>query len=152
MAGDAKSSEREAPRTDVLWWAKRTMGYGGQSLDRGQVLKLRQLANDKLLVDLGYVAMIPSGVATFPCRECGAEFIDQGLRDGHGRARHESKPFVPPRPPERESGESKDTYQNRLDAWAQQAGAMADAQDERRDKVEDEIAPLDLTKTAASRA
>ena len=146
------SAEREAPRTDVLWWSKRTMGYGGQQLDRGQVLKLKGLANDKLLVDLGYVAMIPLGTPTYPCRLCGAEFIDAGLRDGHGKGRHEERPFTPPPPPQREPGESKDAYQNRLDGWAQAAGRMSDAKIEQQDKVENEVAPLDLTKTAASRS
>ncbi len=39
----------------------------------------------------------------------------------------------------------------RLDEWARMAGAMADAQETQADKVMDDVAPLDLTKTAASR-
>jgi hypothetical protein len=74
------------------------------------------------------------------------------LRDGHAKARHVATRFVPPPAPEREPGESIDTYRNRLDEWAKAAGAAADAADDRRDRLEDELAPLDLTKTAAARA
>lgn len=151
MAKDL-TAEREAPRADVLWWAKRSFGYGDLQLDRGQVFKLRELANDKLLVDLGYVAMVPSKTPTFACRLCGSEFIGTGLRDGHGKGRHEERAFTPPSPPTREPGESKDAYQNRLDEWALAAGKMSEQQAERREKVENDVAPLDLTKTAASRA
>jgi len=155
---DAKTSvaEREAPPT-ALFWAKRTFGYGERGtteriLDRGQVFKLEGLANDKLLFDLGYIAVVDPGVKPFACRVCGAEFLDTGMRDGHGKFRHEERTFVPPSPPARQDGETKDAYQNRLDEWATMAGKLSDAAMERRDKLEDEVAPLDLTKTAASRA
>lgn len=143
--------ERQAPPTDALWWSKRTFGYGGQQLDRGQVLKLKQLPNDRLLVDLGYVSLVPKGAARYPCRLCGAEFLDMKMRDAHGKTRHEDRPFVPPAAPERQHGESASAYQNRLDEWALGAGRMADVKAEQRDKLEDEVAPLDLTKTSASR-
>lgn len=148
--------EREAPPANTLFFAKRTFGYGVRGstermLDRGQVFKLEQLANDRLLLDLGYAAQMQKGAIAYPCRICGAEFVDMGLRDGHGKDRHEEKRFVPPTPPERERGESKESYQNRLDEWAAMAGRMADSRDERRSKLEDELAPLDLTKTTASR-
>jgi hypothetical protein len=145
-------ADREAPPIGALFWAKRTFGYGGQQLDRGQVFKIKGLPNDALLWDLGYVVSVGEGAPTFPCRGCGAEFIDMGMRDGHGKTRHESREFIPPSPPRRASEESKDAYQNRLDEWAKQAGAMADAQGDRQSKLEDEVAPLDLTKTAATRA
>jgi len=143
--------ERTAPAVDALWWAKRSIGYARQALDRGQVLKLAGLPNDRLLIDLGYIAQIPASAARFPCRVCGAEFVDQGLRDGHGHARHETRAYVPPSPPTRRAGESADMYQNRVDVWAQSAGRAADVADERRAMQEDALAPLDLTKTSASR-
>lgn len=157
MADERKGSvaEREAPPT-ALFWAKRTFGYGVRGhteriLDRGQVFRLEGLANDKLLFDLGYIAAVEPGAKPFACRACGAEFLDMGMRDGHGKMRHEERTFVPPPPPVREHGETKDAYQNRLDEWASMAGRMADEKMEQRDKLEDAIAPLDLTKTAASR-
>lgn len=149
----AKTSvaEREAPPVSQQFWAKRSFGYGGLSLDRGQVFLIKGLANDGLLRDLGYMAPVVKGASTYACRVCGAEFIDMKMRDGHGKSRHESRPYVPPTPPERQPGESKDVYQNRLDQWAQAAGAAADAAAERQDRMENEVAPLDLTKTRASR-
>lgn len=145
-------AERKAPPVGALFWARRSFGYAGLTLDRGQVFKLVGAPNDRLLVDLGYCQEVTEDMTKFPCRKCGVEFIDQGLREGHGRERHESRPFVPPPAPVRGPDESSDTYKNRLDAWAQQAGSMADAHAERKDKLEDEVAPLDLTKTTASRS
>lgn len=142
---------RAAPRLDLKYWAKRTFGYGTDDLDRGQVFRLKNEVNDRRLIELGYVTPLEAGVTTYACGVCGVEFIDMGLRDGHGKARHAPRRFVPPAPPIREPGESQDAYQNRLDEWAIAAGRLSDAADERRDKLEDELAPLDLTRTAASR-
>lgn len=147
--------ERSAPPANALFWAKRSFGYGigvGRQLDRGQVFKLEQLPNDRLLVDLGYCGLLEKGTTTYACRGCGAEFVDQRMRDSHGDLRHSDAPkFQPPPPPERESGESKESYQNRLDDWSAAAGRMADSNEERRQNLEEQLAPLDLTKTAASR-
>jgi hypothetical protein len=143
--------EREPPKLTERYWAKRTFGYGGSDKDRGQVFKLSGAPNDRRLVDLGYVALLEPGTTTYACGICGAEFLDMGLRDGHGKARHTKSRFVPPPPPVREPTESLDSYQNRLDEWALAAGRMSDARDEQRDRLENEVAPLDLTKTAASR-
>ena len=149
-------TEREAPPTDALWWAKRTYGYGvagstERQIDRGQVFKLEGLPNDRLLVDLGYCAQVPKNAATYACRMCGAEFMDMGMRDAHGKYRHEERTFTPPPPPQREHGESSVSYQERLDAWSVECGRMSDAVMDRQDKLENEVAPLDLTKTTASR-
>jgi hypothetical protein len=149
------AAQREKPRTDVLHWAKRPFSYGptGQvvQLDRGQAFKLLGLQNDSLLCDLGYVEMVDTGVTTFPCRECGAMFIDQRLRDGHGKRAHEEREYVPPPVPTKHPEESAAMYQNRLDEWAKAAGAAADRHDARDDKILDQVAPIDVTKTAASR-
>lgn len=151
MAGmNSSVSEREAP-PDVPMWAKRTFGYGGQQLDRGQVFKFKNLPNDRLLYALGYVSPVPVGAPTFACRVCGATFLDVKMRDSHGRSAHEERAFVPPPAPERQVGESVDAYRNRLDEWSQVAGRMSEAREEQRDKMEDAVAPLDLTKTAASK-
>lgn len=154
MAGNVM--ERAAPPANALCWAKRSFSYGvrgstERALDRGQVFKLEQLPNDRLLLDLGYANLMTKGQTTYACRLCGSEFVDTGMRDGHGKYRHESHTFQPPPPPEKASGESSTAYQNRLDEWAQRAGRMADMQAEQQDKHENEVAPLDLTNTTASR-
>ena len=143
-------ARRESP-LNAPYWSKRTFDYFGDSIDRGQVFRFKGGPNDKLMKDLGYAALLEEGTATYACVECGAEFIDQRMRDGHGNARHRAVPFVPPPPPQREHGESSDEYQNRLDEYAKAVGAMADASDDQRDRHENEVAPLDLTKTSASR-
>ena len=94
---------------------------------------------------------VDDGGTLYECPQCSERFNVAGLRDGHARTRHVKSQYRPPAPPIREPGESIDNYQNRLDEWAKAAGAAADAADERRDNIENEIAPLDLEKTAASR-
>ena len=148
---EASVRQRAAPSDRALFWAKRSIGYGGEDVDRGQVLRLRQLLNDKLLVDLGYIEEVSTEVTRYPCRGCGAEFVDMGMRDQHGRFRHSDRTFAPPPAPERESDESTASYQARLDAWALDVGRMSDAADEQLGRYEDQVAPLDLTKTAATR-
>ena len=143
---------REAPPTNVKFVALRTFDYGGRALDRGQIFTFAGLPNDGRLRDLRYAAPLERGTSSYECGACGAQFTAMGLRDGHAKVRHLKQRFVPPAAPIREPGESIDTYQNRLDDWAKAAGAMADAADDQRDKFENDVAPLDLEKTAASRA
>lgn len=145
-------ANREPPRLDVPYVALRTFDYSGSHLDRGQVFKFVGLQNDGRLKDLRYAVELEKGASLYECSQCGHSFTSMGLRDGHAKVRHSKSRYVPPPPPIREPGESSDSYQNRLDEWARMAGAQADAQDERRDKLENEVAPLDLTKTAASRS
>lgn len=148
----SSEAQREAPPVNALYWAKRTMGYGGEELSRGQVFKLKELANDATLFDLGYVALVPKGSSTFACRACGKEFIDMRTRDTHAHHVHETGDYVPPPAPTLQPGESQLDFQNRHDAWAQTVGREADAREVQRDDAEAEVAPLDLTKTEASRS
>lgn len=116
--------------SESLYYARRSMTYGRpgneKRLDRGQILELEGLVNDEKLVRLGYVALANKRASIVQCGTCGAEFVtDEGLAS-HGRERHaqHQRPLTP-----------RD-------------------EDERADKkmaLEDEIAPLDLSKTAASR-
>jgi hypothetical protein len=147
-------AQREAPRLDVKRWALRGgWSYDGVALDRGQVFKLKGLINDAALVDLRYVGEVATGATTYPCRVCGMEFLEQGMRDAHGAKRHEDESRRRMMtPPSRQDGESQASYQNRLDEWALAAGRADDAKAEREDKQADAIAPLDMTKTQASRS
>jgi hypothetical protein len=112
-----------------LYYARRSMTYGRpgsqKQLDRGQLVELQGLINDEKLVRLGYVAAAPKRATVVQCGICGAEFVtDEGLAS-HGRERHTARPPLSPR--------------------------EEDARAEKKMAMEDEIAPLDLTKTAASR-
>ncbi|KKN61705.1 hypothetical protein LCGC14_0519210 [marine sediment metagenome] len=142
--------EREAPQTNIDYWATRPMGYGNVDLDRGQVFRLVGLRNDKLLVDLDYCQPVRTS-DRYPCRACGAAFMDLGSLEGHGRRRHEPARVGPP-PPMRMGDETEVAYQARLDQWAIQAGAATDAQIEREDTQADAVHPLNLENTAASRS
>ena len=111
------------------YYARRTMTYGRpgseKALDRGQILSLEGCINDEKLVRLGYVAQASKGIAVVSCGTCGAKFTTDEALASHGRERHASmRPLTPKEQDER---------------------------DEKRLKKEDEISPLDLTKTAASR-
>lgn len=111
-----------------MYYARRSMTYGRpgseKQVDRGQLLELQGMINDEKLVRLGYVAAAPKRATVVQCGICGAEFItDEGLAS-HGRERHTTRSLSP-----REE----------------------DARADKRAALEDEIAPLDLTKTAASR-
>jgi hypothetical protein len=115
--------------SESLYYARRSMTYGRpgseKQVDRGQLLELQGMINDEKLVRLGYVAAAPKRATVVQCGTCGAEFItDEGLA-AHGRERHATKRPLSPR--------------------------EEDAQADKKQAMEDEIAPLDLTKTAASR-
>lgn len=144
-------TSRDKPSKDASFVALRTFGYGPKMIDRGQVFSFVGMPGDGRLRDLRYAAELEKGGTLYECPGCGEKFVSMGLRDGHTKARHTKSKFVPPAPPAREPGMSADEYRNVLDEWAKQAGRLADSQDERRDKLENEVAPLDLTKTAASR-
>lgn len=114
--------------SESLFYARRSMTYGRpgneRQFDRGQLLELQGLINDEKLVRLGYVASAPKRATVVQCGQCGAEFVtDEGLAS-HGRERHTNRSLSP-----REE----------------------DARADKRAAMEDEVAPLDLSKTAASR-
>ena len=115
--------------SESLYYVRRSMTYGRpgseKQLDRGQLIELQGLINDEKLVRLGYVALASKHATVVQCGSCGAEFCtDEGLA-AHGRERHASKRPLSP--------------------------AEEDARADKRAALEDEVAPLDLTKTAASR-
>jgi hypothetical protein len=143
-------ANRDTPR-DGPQVSLRTFVYAGKSIDRGQVFKLLGMLNDKRMGDMRYFVSLEPKATLYECPKCGEKFVAMGLRDSHVKRRHIKSAFTPPPAPPREPGESIDMYRNRLDEWSKQVGAMADAQDDREDKIENEVAPLDLTKTAASR-
>ena len=111
-----------------MYFARRSMTYGRpgneKHLDRGQLFELQGCINDEKLLKLGYAALAPKHASVVQCGHCGAEFVtDQGLA-AHGRERHTERSLTPQEEDER--AEKKLAHEN-------------------------EVAPLDLTKTAASR-
>ena len=118
----ARSVASDAPR----FYARRGgFDYAGQPIDRGRVLQLVGALNDEKLVRLGYFAPLDPKAETYVCAVCGAEFIGIGERTGHGDARHKQRDLTP-------------DEEDRLE--------------DRREKIEQELAPLYLDKTKAAQA
>lgn len=110
-----------------MYVARRSMRYGrdaGAPIDRGQLIELSGLINDEKLVRLGYVVQASKGIAIVQCGVCAAKFTTDESLATHGRERHVSRSMTPEAEDKREAA---------------------------RQKLEDEVSPLDLTKTAASR-
>lgn len=112
----------------TLYVARRSMDYGRpgteKHVDRGQVLELEGLVNDEKLVRLGYVSLINKRATIVECGKCGAQFVTDEALNTHGRDRHAQRPLTP-----REEDERADAKQ----------------------RLEDDLSPLHLDKTAASR-
>jgi hypothetical protein len=122
----------------LLYWARRAFDYGEEPLDRGQIVALLGLVNDKKLDRLGYIVALRRSDEVFPCRYCAAKFVDLNTLNAHGAKRHHDKdrrPDVPFSP----RGVTVDENAAETQAF------------EREQKQLDQIAPLNLDKTEASR-
>ena len=70
------------------FFARRSFNYGGEELDRGQVVELRGLVNDQKLINVGYFRVCHPGGEASECSTCGAHFINDHFREQHGELRH----------------------------------------------------------------
>ena len=117
-----------AASATTLYVARRSMEYGRpgseKRLDRGQVLELEGLINDEKLVRLGYVSLANKRATIVACGKCGAQFVTDEALATHGRDRHTPRELTPQQEDERAESKAK---------------------------LEDELSPLHLDKTAASR-
>jgi hypothetical protein len=92
--------EREAARRlaqeplrqgETLYWCRWPSGflYGGIQLDVGQVFTLKPGRNNGDLLRLRYMVEVEEKAPRLAtCGVCGARFLDDARRDGHGRKRH----------------------------------------------------------------
>ena len=72
----------------VRYWAGRNFGYADiPQMDVGQVTELKNQPNDEKMVRLGLLRPVEGD--TVQCGRCGAEFIDAGYLNRHGKARHD---------------------------------------------------------------
>lgn len=79
---------------ETLYWCRLPSGfvYAGLQLDAGQVFVFGGHRNDADLKRLAYVMPVEEKeprLAT--CGVCGAQFLDEYRRDGHGRKRHSDR-------------------------------------------------------------
>lgn len=79
----------------VRCYARRPFGYDGKELDRGQVFMVVGAPNDEKLGRLGFMVPLEGRVQLYTCAECGAEFVGEPERRGHGDKRHLSRPLSP---------------------------------------------------------
>lgn len=115
-----------AGKTDPQrYWCRRPMGYAGTDLDRGQIFTPAGAPNDEKLERLGYMVPVDRSALTYTCAECGAEFVGEGERRGHGDKRHYRAPLNP---------------------------FEEDQRAEREERMLQQTAPLYLDQTAAARA
>ena len=101
-------------------------------VDHGQVLALSGARNDEKLVRLGYFTPLVGTPRLAECGVCGAKFLDDQLRDEHGRKTHKRRSW--------EEGEAIDQ------AGHGYVDALGDG-DEARVST---LSPLYLDKTAAA--
>lgn len=76
---------------DKLYWCRLPSGfvYAGLQLDAGQVFALGGRRNDVDLERLRYIMPVETKeLRLATCGICGAQFLDEYRRDGHGRKRH----------------------------------------------------------------
>jgi len=75
---------------EELYWCRWPSGftYAGQPLDPGQVFVLGGRRNDADLIRLRYIVAVEGSPRLATCGVCGAQFLDDARREGHGRKRH----------------------------------------------------------------
>lgn len=140
-AREQDGTQRSSRKDDAgreLFWARRPFEYMGQSLDRGQLIPLTGARNDEKLIRLGYVTALRKTDQVFDCNFCAGKFVDLSTRDGHCDKRHSQKVKGADIPWSDRGVTVDETYQ--------ESRAFERAQSEA-----DQIAPLNLDKTAASR-
>lgn len=112
--------------TGNLYFARRPFGYGRVGhLDRGQVTELLGLPNDEKLTRLGYLMQCDPKVVPAECGECGAKFVGDAERAAHGSDRHRDVDLDP---------------------------LTEDEKAERRERHLEQVAPLFIENSAASKA
>jgi hypothetical protein len=121
-----RSASQSEPNNAPRYYARRGgFDYAGRPVDRGLVLQLVGALNDEKLVRLGYFAPLEAKAETYQCAACGAEFIGISERTAHGDARHRVRDLTPDE---------------------------EDAREDRRERIENDMAPLYLDKTKAAQA
>lgn len=145
------------PVPEQFYWARRPFTYDGRELDRGVVIKLTGAKNDEKLLRLGYLAEVDPKAGLSECGRCGAWFHDMSMRDGHGKLRHGPVGRGPrvvnleDLSPAQQAALLADVDQYETE----RPGFMGDPSDQEVEAGErylQEVAPLFLDKSAASRA
>lgn len=125
----------------VARWGE--FGYAGQTLDRGQVVKMVGAPNDEKLLRLGYITEVTEkNPKILECGECGAKFLADNLRLAHGRKRH----------PHRERPDIEVAVSGVTNPETGEPTGVIDTTGDREEQQREREAPLFLDKTEASRS
>lgn len=90
----ARRAAQAIPRDgEDLYWCRWPSGfvYAGLPLDPGQVFVLGGRRNDADLIRLRYIVPVEGTPRLATCGVCGAQFLDDARREGHGRKRHSGR-------------------------------------------------------------
>lgn len=80
----------ERPPVNARYWVNWPFESNGYSYERGEAIRLVGAVNDEKLVRIGYVKPL-SGEPRYECGACGKKFIEEKMRDGHGRKFHRNR-------------------------------------------------------------
>jgi len=169
MAGKKKSRRAshikqrvDIPKTEKIYMVKRTfpgVTYGPIPLERGRLIRMHGFANDQKMLRLEYIEelMAPENVTPSECGGCGGEFIGMAERDAHFKRAH--KDILRAREQtvhdlteqQREKLLAKTGTFGPEDVGFTPHSTPDDIETERIIERENEISPLRLDKTEASR-
>lgn len=93
----ARRAAAEARDGETLYWCRWPSGFrcGDLRLDVGQVFVLTPGVNNETLIRLRYIQPVEGKPRLATCGVCGAQFLDDARREGHGRKRHGNREFAP---------------------------------------------------------
>ena len=154
-----KQKSRAAKKLPVaenpqLYWVRRPFQYGPKQLDRGLVIRLVGMTNDEKLIRLGFLNPLGGEVETSECGKCNSEFLDSGTRDAHVRRTHaprgrERVVNIDDLSPSERTRMLSETLQYETEVPG--LFGTVDAEAEKEERFLQEVAPLHLDKTEASR-
>ena len=139
----------------MLYWCRRPFDYdAGLSFDREQIIELHGLRNDEKLIRLGYVQELKGNdFQVCECAVCGAQFISMNGRDTHIKMRHSN--FAASRevaPTKIFPGVERDALYDEIGHRIEVAAAQDISFPEQQEKRLEQVAPLYLDKTEATRS
>lgn len=159
---NAMKERADVPRTEKVFMVRHGVPgatYGDVPLESGRVIRMHGFMNDQTLLRQEFITELtdPASVQLSECGGCGGQFISVAHRDGHYRRTH--KDLIAGR--EQTIHDMTETQRQRLLAKEGTFGpndvgftpqtTPSDREDEAIIERENEVSPLNLEKTAASR-
>ena len=156
-------AERKLPESVVdnrpLYYINRPFGPNGIHMglpaDRGLIIRLHGQVNDEKLTRIDYVLPLLPGSETFECGKCGSEFRDMQCRDAHVKKRHTPARVrvrnIEDLSPQERQRMLSETLQYETEPPGFVGDGFLDQEERAEERMLEQIAPLNLEHTAASR-